>query len=541
MPTCAERGAGGHGTRSQAKEITTGPFAGMDGGNQRMTRHHTPTSALALLYFCLLGHLGAAQEFGQPDDMGPLAAPPAGGVQQAIWMPSARQPRAVRFSDYVDVHGDSVVVPAGYFAPPSCVAYDAASCGYGSCCDGGQCGCGQCGCQSCGGAGCNSSMTPGGPGYYGDCPPPGTYPPYGCSPVMADMAGAGSLGLDQCGPHYFDVRAEFVYMTRTHTFDRSINFTSLDPVDPMNPGAAVYVLNSDDLNYDFEPAFRVTGRYDLGPLSVAEFSYFGLHDMRTDASYSVPFQTETIPPINDSQLGNLYSLFSQFGQVPNIMGDEVIVENGAMGTTDRAIYHGISLNTDLQTAEITYRRYWVGYNPRVSGTVLFGARYTRLSEQFKFATMAEEGDFDYSVDAENDIVGFQTGGDVSVCLMQGLRLGAEGKAGIYNNRFKVGTQINSDPFANSNETPLFLTENDDGNNIAFIGETSLDLVIDVSPSCTLRGGYEVLWINSVALASDNFNTTSPFGLPGQPTRIPFTEEQENVLYHGFRLGAEYIW
>jgi hypothetical protein len=376
-------------------------------------------------------------------------------------------------------------------------------------------------------------MTPHGPGVYGPCPPAGTNPPYGCNYDTSDMAGL--MGLEQCGPHYFDARAEFVYLTRDETFRRSIDFTSLDDTN------ANIVLSSGDLEYDFDPAFRVIGRYDLGPLAVAEISYFGLHDHRTDASYSVDPIPETVPPINGNQLGNLFSLFSDFGAVPNQAGNEVIVENGAMGTTDRAIQHSIALNSDLQTAEISYRRYWVGFDPRVSGTFLFGARYTRLSEQFRFGTIAEEGSFAYDVDAENDLVGFQTGGDASICLMQGLRLGTEAKAGIYNNRYKVGTIANSQPLATSNDTPLFFTENDDGNNIAFIGETSLDLIVDVSPSVTIRGGYEVMWMNSVALASENFNTASPFGLFGQPARVPFTQEQSNVLYHGFRLGAEYIW
>ena len=97
------------------------------------------------------------------------------------------------------------------------------------------------------------------------------------------------------------------------------------------------------------------------------------------------------------------------------------------------------MNSDLQSAEISYRRYWLGYSPRISGTLLAGFRYTKLDEDFLFRTQGSEpipsqpagplAALRYSEDCENNLAGFQTGGDIWVTLIQGLRFGSEGKVG----------------------------------------------------------------------------------------------------------------
>jgi hypothetical protein len=208
-----------------------------------------------------------------------------------------------------------------------------------------------------------------------------------------------------------------------------------------------------------------------------------------------------------------------------------------MPETERSITQSISIDSDLQTAEMSYRRYWVGYIPRVSGTILAGFRYTRLKETFVFTTIGEAR-ADNFTGAENDLAGFQTGGDMWIGLLQGLRLGFEGKVGIYNNHYTVDNQIITTPFGT---TPPSLEERFSDNNFAFISEGSVDLVADILPSWSIRAGYEVLFLNSIVLAGENFNTASPYGIPGQAPRIPFVFDQGNAMYHGGHVGVEFIW
>jgi hypothetical protein len=92
-----------------------------------------------------------------------------------------------------------------------------------------------------------------------------------------------------------------------------------------------------------------------------------------------------------------------------------------------------------------------------------------------------------------------------------------------------------------------LEESEVENQPAFIAEASVDIVADILPSWSLRAGYEVLFINSVVLAGENFNTGSPFNQDPDnpnifgPVRVPFVEDQSDVFYHGWHAGVEYIW
>ena len=81
---------------------------------------------------------------------------------------------------------------------------------------------------------------------------------------------------EQCGPHYWDVRMEAVTMTRDETFRTPTDFTTLNVENPV-------VLNSNQLDFEWETGFRIMGRYDCGPLSVIEFGYWGLENLDASA------------------------------------------------------------------------------------------------------------------------------------------------------------------------------------------------------------------------------------------------------------------
>jgi hypothetical protein len=126
-----------------------------------------------------------------------------------------------------------------------------------------------------------------------------------------------------------------------------------------------------------------------------------------------------------------------------------------------------------------------------------------------------------------------------------VRIGAEGKVGIFNNHVKLKNQIAASPAipADPDEFPS-VPEVFRNNQPALLTEGSADLVIDFLPSWSLRAGYEVMFMNSIALAGDNFNSGPPYPEiifnPANP-RTPFFANQGHALYHGAHLGLEYIW
>jgi hypothetical protein len=358
------------------------------------------------------------------------------------------------------------------------------------------------------------------PGFTGPMPmgDGGTCPPAGYD--MMNDVGVEGYQVDQRGPHYFDVRAEAVYLKREEdAFGPDVDFSQEDLNGPI-------VLSSSDLEYDEEPGFRIIGRMDIGPLSVIEFGYMGIFSYEDEASFDDPD-------------GTLFSLFS--AQIPGqgpfgVNPVDVSDPDGSLPFTERAI--------ELQTAELSYRRYWVGWVPRISGTLLAGFRHTRLGEEFEFETIGtpdvdtdfDNPNFSYDIDAENHLSGFQTGGDIWVGLMQGVRIGAEAKAGIYNNHYSLNSLLVS----RDGEIVIDeLEEDEDDNKVAFLSEASVDLVVNCLPSVSLRVGYEALFFNSLVLAGENFNETSPFG--NQGVREPFVEDDGELFYHGGHAGIEFVW
>ena len=95
---------------------------------------------------------------------------------------------------------------------------------------------------------------------------------------------------------------------------------------------------------------------------------------------------------------DLFSPFSDFGNDPA----------GGIGLTetDLADFASLEYWSELHNGEISYRHYWVGYNPRVTGTWLAGFRYTRMSEDFFYATSTQTGSYLSQIKTENDLAGF---------------------------------------------------------------------------------------------------------------------------------------
>jgi hypothetical protein len=395
----------------------------------------------------------------------PQFAPAGGTYHQAAPIPAhmasplAGGPSAAAGGQFMDVHGNAIVMPASFHGHPG------------------------------------SAYCPPGPAdmcNYGD-------------PMAVDF---GGYGEDQIGPHYFDVSFGIVVLSPDAPLSK------LGPFSSLGIGLAQpKFLDPSGSGEDFEPGWQVAVRYDLGPLSVIEATYMGMYDFNFSDSV---VSTQVAPGGLDNQL---FSVFSDFG----------------IGTTNPALdfasVHTISYESDLQNTEISYRRYWVGNSPRVSGTYLLGARYLRMTENFNFfGSSTLDGSANVNFDSQNDLVGFQLGGDGWVGVLQGFRVGAEGKAGVYNNRFEF--QTTQDAVVNA---PGLLDA--DGNQVAFVADAGVNAVFDILPSWSVRCGYQALYINELVTVGNNINTDvlDPIATP------PALNADGHAFYHGFNAGMEYIW
>lgn len=451
---------------------------------------------------------------------------------------------------FVNAHGEPFVVPASCNSPYGCAD--------GGCYGGGGYG-PECGCYGGEyGYGCHG----GGGGCAG-----------GGRGLCAGLFGGGGGGLaglfaglgntEQCGPHYFDLAAEYLHYERNNSGLPDLAVTTIGFAnEDLNDLASATRLSTGQLSSDALDGFRLTGRIDVGALSVFEVAYSGLED-KDSASFAAP---------NDSETARLFSVFSRFGTRTNgpagsdpgrpidsdvAPGNANPLNDNPGGTnfqeTDFASFHGIEYESELHNAEALFRRYWVGYNPRVSGTILLGFRYTSLSERLGFTSIGTQQTgttpdtfgpdpaltINVDADADNHLAGFECGGDAWVTVLQGLRVGAEVKLGIYDNDYDYsGSAIAADG------SPSTVASNLSGHQVSFLTEAKFMAVADITPSLSIKGGYEILYISDVALVGGGLGQVQPYGdINGIAADLPgggATTDGE-VTYNGFHIGAEWTY
>lgn len=342
--------------------------------------------------------------------------------------------------------------------------------------------------------------------------------PYESYPGIGPMGDYINLGDVCCGPHWYDVMVEAVFLQR----DGDAN-VGLSSEGPRGLGQPNLVLSTSDLDTGLNTGLRVAGRLQMNAVDSIEAVYLGGVDWS---------DTQT----RISNFNDLYSVYSDFGVDPL----------GGFEDTDQATLHSVSLNSDLDSIEINCRRDWIGRHHRTSGALLMGCRYMRFRDRFRFATVVEEhidaitnpmdptifgpGSSLYDVTALNNMLGVQGGGELVVCVFPGFTIGTEGKLGILGNNTGQNTSFRA-------TTGLVdFTESRSITIATYYSDVQAFFLWQFHPLAKLRGGYEALYLNHVATGATNFNPQDVFG-----TRLPILRADEELLFHGFHVGLELGW
>ncbi len=169
----------------------------------------------------------------------------------------------------------------------------------------------------------------------------------------------------------------------------------------------------------------------------------------------------------------------------------------------------------LYSAEINVR--W----PRPSTpyiTWLVGFRYVELNETFDYLQPAPF--FRRDVDTRNNMYGFQLGALLDVYDHGGpLRIDTDFRIGVYSDRMNRVEFIPGTP-------PVLNASTFEGT--AFLGEIDVLATWELTQRLALRVGYQMLWLDGVALASNNF-------LSGQ------NNSSGALFCHGATGGIECTW
>jgi hypothetical protein len=160
-------------------------------------------------------------------------------------------------------------------------------------------------------------------------------------------------------------------------------------------------------------------------------------------------------------------------------------------------------------------------------TLLAGFRWIGLREELVFSSPAVQpnsGPF-WSTQTHNHLYGFQIGADARLWDHGGrFRLTGVAKAGVYGNQAE---QVSAIPFTGIERSGSALT-----NRTAFAAECGLSGVYQLADRVAVRAGYQVMWLDGVALPPSQIALSDLF------SQVVLVTADSGVFYHGASVGLD---
>jgi hypothetical protein len=273
------------------------------------------------------------------------------------------------------------------------------------------------------------------------------------------------------------------------------------------PDAYDTVGSTGDLEFDWEMGLRALAGIRLNDCTGwgLEGSYFGLFD--ADAA-AIAVATDVGAPLTlPGGLGPALNVFQAADQIQLDYGSE------------------------LHSADLGLVRCRDGAAGCRSVEWMAGFRYVDLSETFGITGvrmiqgLPENGV--YNVQTDNNLYGAQLGARLRRCLG---RLSGEvtGKAGIYYN------DASQNQFILDYPNTVVRDGRASGDHTAFLGEVNLSAIYQLTDVWGVRAGYNLIWIEGVALAPDQLDFSSA-------TDVTQLSSNGGLFLHGVNVGLEARW
>ncbi|MCC7084468.1 MAG: BBP7 family outer membrane beta-barrel protein [Pirellulales bacterium] len=359
-------------------------------------------------------------------------------------------------------------------------------------------------------AGCAApALTPGMPTQVMPLAAPGTVPttapayvpptvPTLGAPVMAapptvpTMAPPGAIPLATSKNCYF--LADAIFFTR----DAQIGNQPLVLLDLNAPTQSNVLLSTADLGFNFQPGPRVLLGTQFDGFRAIEASYFGIYNWNDSATIN-----------GDNNL--------------NLPGDLGLAVPLDFFNADQM---NISYKAQIHNGELNYLQYF-GAASNIAWLV--GFRYFNLGEKFSItSTDNQTGSSYYNISTYNNLFGGQLGARVKqACGNWSYDL--TGKAGVY------GNAIRSSQFIADFDNFVVRDTHASGGQVAFLGEIGLNGNYKFSECLSLRGGYQVYWIDGLSLAPNQLDFTDT------PTSGTTLHKTGNMFMHGAHAGLMAQW
>ena len=182
-------------------------------------------------------------------------------------------------------------------------------------------------------------------------------------------------------------------------------------------------------------------------------------------------------------------------------------------------------DSELHSTEIDFR---LPTSSRLSW--LAGLRWLELQESLNYdIDLLSLVNNDFNWHTNNHLYGGQFGLDLQLWdLTSPLSINSTLKAGVYGNDADNNFRYRVNDFS-------ILQGGRDETDVAFVGDIGVNLSYQVTRHLSLMGGYQLLWINGAALASDQAAYTL------QQLDVDVVTTQGDVFYHGALTGAQITW
>lgn len=230
---------------------------------------------------------------------------------------------------------------------------------------------------------------------------------------------------------------------------------------------------------------------------------------------------------------------------PNFIRSDIDPFIGGFNGANEQTFRYVS---DLDSYELNYRLSWrLGRDQMVlqpggdwvrqasPGTLfsmLAGVRVVQIDERFNYTSVSTQPDLrrgQITVLTNNDLVGGQVGG-LWMQQYANWNWGVSGKGGAYVNFTSMNADLLTvDPVLLELDREVRVEEDV----LAFIGELSVFCRYHLQPNISLRAGYEALWTNQIAQATEQLFVT-----PGPVLEV---ETGGSPFFMGMSFGFEATW
>lgn len=274
------------------------------------------------------------------------------------------------------------------------------------------------------------------------------------------------------------------------------------------------VLDTDDLEANFQAGPRITLGRRFGERFQFEYSWFQLGSW--DDRAAVRDETANAA----GSFGNMFSPFSNFG-------------DPAVALLDYNDLATIEYRSTLDNMEFNLRQKIIMPPGPLAVSVLVGARHLDIRERFAYATnsitpLGVVSSQDLLVEAGNDLWGVQIGALLEFQVDYRCQIVLDLKGGIFNNAADQST-IYTPTVAGVSATSTGSRAEDV---TAWVGEILLAVNFQLTPHLSTQIGYQMLWVEGIALASENFQSDVAILATGPTDLI----HDGHVVYHGPHIG-----